>query len=507
MSGAVLVIRAFTGGFSIGPVAVGSPLNAQTVFALCLTFLLLLRSEAGPSRISGKADWGKHRPILLAAAVALTAVAFHAARQVYFLSDDFCLITYTDSYIADFPIATSDTFFRPVGYLIVALISFWAGMDPVLWHIAGAAMHCAATALLFLLAFRLIGSQWAAFLAAAVFGVHGSRPEAVAWVAGWYDVIAALFLMAGLWFFLEEIEKPRWTVRGAALACMVLALLSKETAFVFPPLLPVLLWLEGRLSRGAAAGLWPYYAVTAAVFAYRWLRLGGIGGYADVATGEPQFFSSSVLSVVKVLGARLWTFLYFPVNWSDGRGFLFAGVLLAGIAGCLLLAASRPDRRKLAAAAAITLICALPALHQLLIGPDMEKSRGLYLPSIGFALLLALAADRLPSARLKLAAVCLILFFHFAALQHNLAIWGRVSALAKRTCDAAAGCLEPDTGRLVVEGLPGAIDGVYFFRNCFNECVALRAGAEVDWRGAYVDGPALHLYWDAAAEEIRVRHP
>ena len=78
-----------------------------------------------------------------------------------------------------------------------------------------------------------------------------------------------------------------------------------------------------------------------------------------------------------------------------------------------------------------TLLTALPALPQLLIGADLQKSRLFYLPSIGLALLVGgLVQSSSQGPRVRLTAAVLVLF-NFAALQHNLSLWEEVS---ERSC-------------------------------------------------------------------------
>jgi len=506
-------VRSFCGPFRIGSISVGSPVNAESIFGIALTLLLIARGRARPLSVRAREPLLR-QGLLAVLVVILVYLSFYSIQRSYFLSDDFPLVQNSQRYIDQFPMQTGNVFFRPIGYLIVAVSSIWCGLDPSLWHVAGSLFHCACSVLVLLLVYRLYRSQWAALAAASVFGLHGSRPEAVVWLAGWFDVFSTFFILAGLLFFLGDAAEPRFTKRAAALVCMVLAMLSKETGFVFPLLLPVLIWTQRKLSRKDLPRLAPFFAVGLVVFSYRWLRLGGIGGYAVPATGEPQVFTFNVLGALKVLLLRLWAFLYFPVNWSGQPGLILAGILVAGAVSYVMLLASRPDRKGLLCAVGFVVVSALPALHQLLIGADMEKSRGLYLPSVGFALLLGLVLKTLHPVKLRLLVGGMILVLHFAVLQHNLGIWRRVSTLARQTCVSAARDIRPDTNRVVVRNLPGTIDGVYFFRNGFKECLEINSGhriAEVTVDPAALSYPedksTVVLVWNEESEQIQVIEP
>jgi hypothetical protein len=84
----------------------------------------------------------------------------------------------------------------------------------------------------------------------------------------------------------------------------------------------------------------------------------------------------------------------------------------------------------------------------------------LYLPSVWFAILIALAVDGLsPRARYAMAGI--VLLFQFAALQHNLGFWEAASARVRAECA---------TG---VPHLPDSIDGVPAFANGKRECVEI----------------------------------
>jgi hypothetical protein len=128
--------------------------------------------------------------------------------------------------------------------------------------------------------------------------------------------------------------------------------------------------------------------------------------------------------------------------------------------------------RRIAFAAAFVLLSALPPLEQLLIGPDLQKSRELYLPLAGFCLLLGAVADGLPGRGrwlIPLAAIA----FNLGALQHNITIWREAGAIAERACADAARCTRPE--KLSISGVPGSLDGVYFLGVGLPECVGIAA--------------------------------
>src|SRR6267142_498754 len=240
--------------------------------------------------------------------MALTITAFWRTTHLYFLSDDFVLLKHARSLHGAFrPLFTTgggDGFFRPIGYISLAFTSACAGANPVRWHATALAIHITNTVLVYMLAAMLGRSRLAAIFAAVLFAIHGTRPEAAVWIAGRFDLLSTFFVLCGLVFFIgsqHELASIRYVYAFASLACMILAILTKESAYVFPFLLILLLVSDGHWSWRRLAGLISFHFVAAALFAYRWILFGGIGGYRDVQTGEPQALNLGIVHTLKAL--------------------------------------------------------------------------------------------------------------------------------------------------------------------------------------------------------------
>ena len=451
--------------------------------------------------------------------VVLSITAFWRTINLYFLSDDFVLLKHARSFHGAFrhlfTTGGGDGFFRPIGYVSLAFTWAFAGTSPVLWHAAALALHTMNVVLVFMLAIMLGRSRLAATFAAALFAVHGTRPEVAVWVAGRFDLLSTFFVLCGLLSFIRSQKElaPIGTMYAAAsLACIVLAILSKESAYVFPLLLVLLVVLEGDWSWRRLAGLVSFFFMAAVLFAYRWILLGGIGGYQDVQTGQPQALSAGLVHTLKALFLRTWTILFFPVNWSREPNTVVAVLIIVYMLAVAWLATARVNRMALVFPLAFVLLTALPALPLLLIGSDLCKSRLLYLPSVGFCMLLAALMDGL-RGRFRWIVPGVILVFHATALQHNLNSWEYASEKAKAVSVAAAKCAGTRTERIAARGLPGALQGVPFFANGFQEAVELQRNggakpvmAVMGGTASGGDGDSCVLVWDGKREELRVVH-
>jgi hypothetical protein len=165
-------------------------------------------------------------------------------------------------------------------------------------------------------------------------------------------------------------------------------------------------------------------------------------------------------STAKAVFVRLWTSLYFPLNWS-GEPSTVVGILACVYIGVLLWLAlrARPSAALRLAMAGLA-ISILPPLHLLGGAADLSGGRLLYLPSIWFCLLLAFSVAGLAHRNAVMVAVVL-LGFHFAAVRQDLPYWQRASDRVREICKQADA-----TDR------PRSIDGVPALANGFAECVA-----------------------------------
>ena len=513
----LIVCRTWFGPFRF-PIPVRSPMNVEGIFGLAVLLLLLMRATpASPemqSRYSGLNRLDAVALVMIALAV---AVAFWRTIPFYFLSDDFLIVKHARSWHGfrdAFTVVGADRFYRPVTFAYMAWVATWAGLDPALWRAIELGLHAANSCLLFILARTLGFPRFAAGFAAALFAVHATRPETVVWIAGRADLLTTFFVLLSLVFFIRSWDAPRSMsvfFRLASFAAMSLAFISKESSYTLPLLLGLWLAVNGGLKdrRGWYAFL-PFFTAAACLFAWRWILFGGIGGYADAA-GRPQALSLGFVPVLNTFGLRLWAVLFFPINWSVQPGVVLGIVTTFYVAALFSLSSAAVRRRDLVLTAGWLLALALPPVQQLLIGADLQKARYLYLPSTGFCLLLAAAVTRL-NATPRWAVATAVLMFHAVALAHNLSAWQYASEKAKSACAAVTACVTGPDSRMSVLGLPGSLNGVYFFANGFPECVAMQRNFEpvkADLTETIPDaGKYSCLFrWDTAEQELRRLKP
>ena len=433
-----------------------------------------------------------------------------------FLSDDFYLV-YGDPYATSmFYTAGDDGFYRPVGQFVMWVAREWLPLTPTAWGTWGLLLNLIVSALVGVLAARIGGSDgerpdkilgvWAA----AIFLAHGAHPEAAIWVAGRFDVMASGLVLAGLLAALAWRRSDSWKWMAASVGFMLLAISTKEIAYGYPLLL-ALMFLLRPLSRGRAVRVLAVHAcAAAAMLLFRFWMFQGVGGYASAGSGGAEILAVTPLHVVKVFFTRLYTVLLLPVNWSVWPDAVTLACIAAGVIALCFAAWRVPPRfRMIVFALGWSAVAAAPGIAQLLIGPDLSKTRLLYLPSVGFCILLGSMAARLATELGgRMAQVGLAAFF-VAALQHNLQIWRPVGETVSNACAQAASIARARPEPLRFEGLPRSINGVYAFANGFPMCVSHFSGRPVedfdnaeDNLEAEVPENAIILRWHAEGERF-----
>lgn len=478
ISALILSLRAFWGPFHLG-MSINSPMNAEMIFSAAILLLVFLNIRILQQNIAESLTQFPLRNYWLLIFLCLLILISHrTSLKVEFVADDYAHILAVSkaefSYFPDlFTVPAADRFFRPFGMLSYWIDVQWAGFSPFKWHLSAVLLHILNSVLVYFLCRAFYLAPVWSFFSAAFFGLHGSRPETVTWISARFDLTATLFTLLTIILFVHQVRSPvRWRIL-LMIGTILCGLLSKESAYVLPLLLGTLLWWKSEFRTRTGYKLTLLCSLlTLGTFTYRWFLLSGIGGYVN-QQGSPTIFSTSLWLILKALALRLWAVLIFPINWTDSLEPILQICLLLMTACLLALAFRTKADSNSRLFLLLTLISALPVYHLLLIGPDLEKSRVIYLCSAFFAMFLGNALCRTPFPKPWLIGIFL-LSFHYFALQHNLETWRRVGEIHARACDALAH--EAQTTPVIALEMPNTLDGVYMLKTGISECVEVRHG-------------------------------
>lgn len=381
----------------------------------------------------------KRTELLLAAlmAVAATLICYGYSLRAPLMWDDMDVVTPNGVKLAirDIPsyftpahwltiVEAGPRPYRPLRDSYLAVLSDLGNGSTAVFHIGNLALQIINVFLVFLLARRLIPGHVGAFLAAAIFATHPMHTEVVAWTKNSAELIALMLsLLSALAFMRAATTKEaggRQLVMSASSAASSvpqpptpnlqplpfwllsfllysLALLCKESALPLPGLLILwaLLWLDGAARKRAILMTLPLWF---AGIAYSIYQRGFLTMRAPTASSTFHLGTGAKLLVcAETYGVYLLS-LFFPlVNqplpefWPfPSAGILQIGlvmILFAALAALLLAHIQRRNRMSFGFWWLLMALGPVANLVQFNSARPIAEQR-LYLPSVGFALLI-----------------------------------------------------------------------------------------------------------------------
>lgn len=289
--------------------------------------------------------------------------------------------------------------FRPTTFATFGLNWAIGGNQPFGYHLVNLLLHAAVVILLYVLLKKLLETvprgEIVAWTTALLFAVLPIHTEAVASVTGRSELLAAGLLLVAWLMHLSELPFP-------ALICFALALLSKESAVVFAPLV-----LAGDYVRGKLKPVHRYASiagVTALYLSLLWKVQGGrFGQYRISLLDNPLAHLPAGLRILAALRIA-WKYIglqIYPARLSCDYSYdailldsTWWKTLLATLCAAIMLAlwiwALLTKRRAWFLAGTLYLIpFAITGNILLPIGTILGE-RLVYLPSAGFCLLVIL---------------------------------------------------------------------------------------------------------------------
>lgn len=276
------------------------------------------------------------------------------------------------------------------------------------FHLVSIMLHVANSLLVLALISRLSASEQPALPcktsylpagAALLFAVHPIHAEPVLYVSAVGDLLCTLFALIALLLHLRWSESGKsacpWG-SGGAFCC---ALLCKETALVVPLVL-MAHDLQAR-GRGRAGGPWwrSWFPCLAVAVMYLWLRHEILGGVApDPAfAGHPAGAIRLFALYMAKLALPLRLNEYYSATWISPQAPVTAGYpvfLLAILSLWILL--YRKQRKVALFGLMIMVLPLLPAIYVSGYSWSGFAERYLYLPSVGFVLVVGDLMGALP---------------------------------------------------------------------------------------------------------------
>lgn len=291
--------------------------------------------------------------------ITLSAVLLYSiTRRGYFVADDFIILnqlhfkqtTFADNLVwftRDWGVGVN--FYRPWVRLAYYFEFTLFGDNAAGWHLFSTGLHTLNSLLIYWLVWLLLRRKGAATVAGLVFALQPIHSEPVSWISGQTDLWATFFVLASTCTFirarqLQQQKRPNLLIYLASLFSFVMALFSKESAVALPVALLAYDFVNRGLDRlfhsrteteeeakkvtGGFLRLViyqaPFWLLLAAYFGLRLALFNGLGGYTTAA-GQTLEFGAYLRTNLR------WLATPFSLGGTDGL------ILLAAIAAFLAL--------------------------------------------------------------------------------------------------------------------------------------------------------------------------
>lgn len=342
-------------------------------------------------------------------------------------------------------------YYRPILVLSFHFDNFTSGCNPFSMHLHNVLLHTLNSLLVFvmarmiLVAYSIKITAYAPLCIALLFGLHPVNTEAVNWISGRTDLLAAFFCFASLTLTLTS-TKSRLLISVLAALLYFCGLLSKEVSIALLPILVVhFFWTNNNSSsdRPISSRLFfvlPFVLVTIAYFVFRGAGTVRVDIGIDTVS-QPLYdsISSAGSGAVKAFGFYIKKLFFpLPLNFGiveiDGTFYFWFGIASSLVALSIVL-----FRKGILGFCTVFAICfflpAIPvALTRMAWTPLAE--RYIYLSSAGFSI--AAVVMIFSFYRMRIFAFCFIAlilsFSGYCTYERNL-VWQSNITLFKDTIE------------------------------------------------------------------------
>ncbi len=302
----------------------------------------------------------------------------------------------------------TSAYYRPV-FAVYQMVCWWMFEDhPFGWHVANILVHLLVVYLAFLILERITGDLKMTAIAAVLFAVHPLRSESIAWLCGISDPLLAVFMLAAFYLYMIYREKGGSKYLAGAFGFFLLAAFTKESAISLPIFIAAYEIFVINLEKPLLERI-KQSAINAAIFIvpiafYLVCRRNALGFWLN----DGSFTHGTNLEVVLTIPLVICKYLgllFWPVDLSlfhetpMVQSALSARFILPAVGLIALTLGMWPLRRSQIARFGLLwfAIHLLPVLNlRAFAEAFMVQERYVYLPSIGFSLLIALALVKVP---------------------------------------------------------------------------------------------------------------
>jgi Tfp pilus assembly protein PilF len=306
--------------------------------------------------------------------------------------------------------ATS-SYYRPMMHVIYTLNYQIFGLSPWGFHLVNILFHAGVSVLVFLFTQQLLNAiqfSWAVpglsipFLSALFFATHPIHTEVVAWVAGIPELSFTFFYLLSLIFYVKATNNRNKNLQIGvyylSIISFIVSIFSKETAI----LLPMILFGHDKFIRNQSfrwdmflKRIVPYLLI---ITGYFFMRFNALGGFAPlkrhVELSSYLYFINIFPLFIQylqklIIPANLNAFhVFHPIHSIfESKGIISLTLTLAFISLAFLF---MKKNKCIIFCIFLIVVQLIPVLYIPGLGENTFAERYLYLPSIGYVILLSI---------------------------------------------------------------------------------------------------------------------
>jgi tetratricopeptide (TPR) repeat protein len=302
----------------------------------------------------------------------------------------------------------STPYYRPIFTIYLMILWKLFGAWAPGWHLLNIAVHMLAVYLVFLVIERIAKDSRISAIGSLVFALHPLRSESVAWISGVTDPILAVFLIGSFYFYIRYRDEGEARLLIYSLVLFVFAAFSKEPAVALPIVIgayELFVINQDEAARERIRWAAKYSACFLLVSGFYFLARYFALGFTFNNSNFKHYPTTGILLTIPLVIWKYILLLVWPVDLSlfHATPILRDPLALEFIlpfVGLLALSFGLWQLRgSIVARFAILWFATnlLPVLNLSAFAEDfLVQERYVYVPSIGFALLLAIAIAKVP---------------------------------------------------------------------------------------------------------------
>jgi len=292
-----------------------------------------------------------------------------------------------------------DGLYRPLRTLHYTFIYSIAGKNKFLYHFNGIFLHSLVSILVFLILFEILNKKNIALVAALIFAAHPIHTGRVTNITGSFDLFGIFFMLLSFYLYIKFSKLGKKNYFLFSLLFFIIALFASEEAITLPFIVILYEFTFNRenfnkkiLKNNIIKNYLPYFIIALFYIVLRFFVLGISGRMQEYLAGS---FFLTLLTMLKVYIYYIYL-LIFPVSLTLFRDVDPATSLFnpnVFISGFLLIAifffTIKFQKNKILFFSVFWFFITLIPFSNILPLQVFMAERYLYIPSIGFSLLLS----------------------------------------------------------------------------------------------------------------------